>query len=441
MFNEFYNKLIFNLMLENNIKDLYDESKFKSVVNDVKKFIETLSSDTNQQKQLLEQAIAKCDTDDYQPNSDSNDDVDKIIYKTVELSDKKVEELLGYASKFAFTSNKKLFTKRPELFKSLYAPNIVKILKNVVKLYDGDGDVDDDSGDDEDNINQSQIPNSYTISTAINNIVTLIKKLNNGEISENGNYINRVIELIKQLNNGEDSGGVSDMWTLKCFKKRSPYTSNKDYVCDLYRPVNEQVAAKLKEVLGIDYFAFEYTSAEPNTMERVMKMPWDANKYTKMISCRFMAFDENHKPLTEYGVANVHLNRGKDKTTFILKGEGIPHIATPHQQVTNKQFIDIIKQSLPDDIKEAIQPISTLYDDALNAVYESLKTEQTNNGISLADLLVAQYIYKVNMVTSKLNEFFGSIVGDLVKIIQEINGIASENNNQQPQQPQQPQQQ
>lgn len=276
--------------------------------------------------------------------------------------------------------------------------------------------------------------NNDNESKHITKILQLLKQLNSSNDSDNvDKYVKNILQLVSQLNNTNDNNAnVNSGWILKCFKRRSPKTSNKQYVTDLYRPVDENFTKQLKDKLGIDYFAFEYTSAEPNAMERVTKAVWDANKYTQMLSCRFMAFDETNKPLTQFGVANVTLNRGDNKTTFILKNGSIPHIQTPDRQFSDKQFVDIIKNSLPLDIKEHADKIEPIYDEALKVIFNDLKSQRSSSGNNLGDILLMQYATKIQDNTSKLNKFFGSIIRDLININQSNKtGTNTDTNNQQ----------
>ena len=59
----------------------------------------------------------------------------------------------------------------------------------------------------------------------------------------------------------------------------------------------QQALSQLKETLGIDYFALNYTTKQPTELERylgnVKPMLQDCN-------CQIMAFTEDHKPLPQF---------------------------------------------------------------------------------------------------------------------------------------------
>ena len=446
IFNQYFNKILNNkLIKENNwvrnhysTDDTFRNSLKTHIINYIKKLIKKYSDNVDEQKKIIEKAQNKIKDKSFKLNSSGNYDTleDKLIGNIIKEIDNKTKTLV----KSPDIVNK-TFKNSPKHFYKLYDYALDDILSGVLHTLsesdNSDNDQPSDNSDDK-QLHDSSSDNIITknSSTTIHKILQLIKQLNGNNIdkyiikilqlikqlnnNDNDKYIKNILQLISQLNNTNDdnNANVNSGWILKCFKRRSPKTSNKQYVTDLYRPVDENFTKQLKDKLGIDYFAFEYTSAEPNTMERVTKAVWDANKYTQMLSCRFMAFDETNKPLTQFGVANVTLNRGDNKTTFILKNGSIPHIQTPDRQFSDKQFVDIIKNSLPLDIKENADKLGSIYDEALKVIFNDLKSQRSSSGNNLGDILLMQYATKIQDNTSKLNKFFGSIIGDLIDIIQ-----------------------
>ena len=203
-------------------------------------------------------------------------------------------------------------------------------------------------------------------------------------------------------------------WKLICFKKNSPSHNNKERQYDLYRLANEKLMTQLKETLGIDYFALNYTTKQPTELERylgnVKPMLQDCN-------CQIMAFTEDHKPLPQFcgqgGITHVYLQKTNDKNTFNLLPGSFPVFKEPSKTYTNEQFIQTIDNTLrnsDDQTKKLIEQCSIYYNKVLEVVYNDLKTVKNTANYNLADFVVTQFVTKNEQLTGKIKDVFNDLL-------------------------------
>ena len=227
-------------------------------------------------------------------------------------------------------------------------------------------------------------------------------------------------------------------WKLVCFKKNSPSHNNKERQYDLYRLANEKLMTQLKETLGIDYFALNYTTKQPTELERylgnVKPMLQDCN-------CQIMAFTEDHKPLPQFcgqgGITHVYLQKTNDKNTFNLLPGSFPVFKEPSKTYTNEQFIQTIDNTLrnsDDQTKKLIEQCSIYYNKVLEVVYNDLKTVKNTANYNLADFVVTQFVTKNEQLTGKIKDVFNDLLASTANPI--IGTLQQEmQNNPQNQQP------
>ena len=436
MFKTYFNNIISKYPInENNwIHTHYstgdNKSNFKDVVKQLKKYIQNLTDDITKQREILEQAKSKFNDENYIPNN-SNDDADKFILKLVELLDAKSKEISGDDNiANAYSKDPKIFTKRPRLFSKFYKYVIEDIIDKIL---------DEINISKSDEINTSDLDENSPLNTNVQKLLQLIKQLNSGE-SEN-NYVLQVIKLIKQLNSGDDNiEGDTEIdngsWKLICFKKNSPSHNNKERQYDLYRLANEKLMTQLKETLGIDYFALNYTTKQPTELERylgnVKPMLQDCN-------CQIMAFAENHKPLPQFcgqsGITHVYLQKTNDKNIFELIPGSFPVFKEPSKTYTNEQFIQTIDNTLrnsDDQTKQLIEQCSIYYNKVLEVVYNDLKMVKNTANYNLADFVVTQFVTNNDQLTSKIKNVFNDLLASTAKpIIAKIQQEIQNNPNQQ----------
>lgn len=215
------------------------------------------------------------------------------------------------------------------------------------------------------------------------------------DIPDNDEQIKNVLNSM--LNNNSDGDGDGDdadftsqnKFTFKCIRRNDPALSDKQYRYDIYVPVDGVYKQQLKEKLGIEYFALQYTIMEPSQIERVMRSPLNTNKLMNAQNCQFCAFNEQNTPMYEFRSWNCHIERGDDKNNFKLINGAIPNLSSPEREYSKEQFISIAKNYINGELINQAPSMKQCVDILLGVIFDDLSNKQINN-ITYANMLTQQ---------------------------------------------------
>lgn len=202
----------------------------------------------------------------------------------------------------------------------------------------------------------------------------------------------QVVEILKKmlsLNGEDDNITTSKYSTFKCIRKNDSSLSDKQYRYDVYVPTDENYTQQLKEKLGIEFFALQYTTKEPSEMERVLRNPANVNKLMNAQNCQFVAFGKDNKPLLEYRSWNCHLERGDNKNEFKLVNGTFPNLSSPDREYSKEQFINIAEKYINDELINTTPAVKQCAEILLGVVFDDLSNRQAKN-MSYANFLTQQ---------------------------------------------------
>lgn len=213
------------------------------------------------------------------------------------------------------------------------------------------------------------------------------------DIPDNDEQIKNVLNSMLHNNSdgdGDDANFTSqNKFTFKCIRRNDPALSDKQYRYDIYVPVDGVYRQQLKEKLGIEYFALQYTIMEPSQIERVMRSPLNTNKLMNAQNCQFCAFNEQNTPMYEFRSWNCHIERGDDKNNFKLINGAIPNLSSPEREYSKEQFINIAKNYINGELINQAPSMKQCVDVLLGVIFDDLSNKQINN-ITYANMLTQQ---------------------------------------------------
>ena len=232
--------------------------------------------------------------------------------------------------------------------------------------------------------------------------------------------INNVLE--KMLSFNDESGNnitpttTSKYSTFKCIRKNDPNLSDKQYRYDVYVPTDENYAQQLKEKLGIEFFALQYTTKEPSEMERVLRNPTNVNKLMNAQNCQFAAFGKDNKPLLEYRSWNCHLERSNNKNEFKLVNGTFPNLSSPDREYSKEQFINIAEKYVNDELINTTPAVKQCAEILLGVVFDDLSNRQAKN-MSYANFLTQQIATNDKAFIEPLKNLLNYAVTSLFPVI------------------------
>ena len=205
------------------------------------------------------------------------------------------------------------------------------------------------------------------------------------DIPDNDEQIKNVLNSM--LNNNSDGDGDGDdadftaqnKFTFKCIRRNDPTLSDKQYRYDIYVPVDGVYKQQLKEKLGIEYFALQYTIMEPSQIERVMRSPLNTNKLMNAQNCQFCAFNEQNTPMYEFRSWNCHIERGDDKNNFKLINGAIPNLSSPEREYSKEQFISIAKKYINGELINQAPSMKQCVDVLLGVIFDDITSKLFEN--------------------------------------------------------------
>lgn len=203
----------------------------------------------------------------------------------------------------------------------------------------------------------------------------------------------RVVDVLKKMlsfnDKSDDNITTSKYSIFKCIRKNDSSLSDKQYRYDVYVPTDENYTQQLKEKLGIEFFALQYTTKEPSEMERVLRNPVNVNKLMNAQNCQFVAFGKDNKPLLEYRSWNCHLERGDSKNEFKLVNGTFPNLSSPDREYSKEQFINIAEKYVNEELIGESPVVKQCAEILLGVVFDDLYNRQTKN-MSYANFLTQQ---------------------------------------------------
>lgn len=213
------------------------------------------------------------------------------------------------------------------------------------------------------------------------------------DMPDNDEQIKNVLNSMLNNNSDGDSDDADftsqNKFTFKCIRRNDPTLSDKQYRYDIYVPVDGVYKQQLKEKLGIEYFALQYTMMEPSQIERVMRNPLNTNKLMNAQNCQFCAFNEQNSPMYEFRSWNCHIERGDNKNNFKLINGAIPNLSSPEREYSKEQFINIAKKYINGELINQAPPMKQSVDILLGVIFDDLSNKQINN-ITYANMLTQQ---------------------------------------------------
>lgn len=209
------------------------------------------------------------------------------------------------------------------------------------------------------------------------------------DIPDNDERIKNILNSM--LNNNSDDADFTSQnkFTFKCIRRNDPALSDKQYRYDIYVPVDNAYRQQLKEKLGIEYFALQYTMMEPSQIERVMRSPLNTNRLMNAQNCQFCAFDKQNKPMYEFRSWNCHIEHGDDKNNFKLINGAIPNLSSPEREYSKEQFINIAKNYINGELINQAPSMKQCVEVLLGVIFDDLSNKQINN-ITYANMLTQQ---------------------------------------------------
>lgn len=276
-------------------------------------------------------------------------------------------------------------------------------------------------------------------------LLNVLQYMKDNDSNENTDQLSKLNDVLQYMLTVDNSNNTSTdpsnkmQWRFKCFKKKFPSITDKEHQYDLYRPINQNgefddELIKQLQSINIDYFAFQYTTQPLNTIQQVLSMPGSPTKYnSNPANCKFMAFDKDNKPLTEFGVLDCTLRRGNSKNEFVLEVGHDITLATPKKKYSLDEFKKIVYKQSKANLKElTTDPQLKPYNDIiLEIIYNDLSqsTAQKYQNHTYADILAAQLISGVDQYIVALDEVCGYAMTNLLpNILKQQN----ENTQQQP---------
>lgn len=232
--------------------------------------------------------------------------------------------------------------------------------------------------------------------------------------------VKTVLQSMLKLNNVDDTDFTDDVsetqrkYMFKCIRKNDSRLSDKQYRYDVYIPVDKQYRQQLKEKLGIEYFALQYTTTEPSEIERVLRSPTNTNKLMNAQNCQFAAFNSENEPMYEFRSWYCHLERGENKNDFRLVNGAIPNLSSPDRNYDKQQFITVIKRYIHKSLSD--KGMEPYIDVLLSVVFDDLSNRQSH-GVVYSNMLTQQLINEDKTFIQPTQDLLNSII---VKILPHI---------------------
>lgn len=232
--------------------------------------------------------------------------------------------------------------------------------------------------------------------------------------------VKTVLQSMLKLNNVGDTDFTDDVsetqrkYMFKCIRKNDSRLSDKQYRYDVYIPVDKQYRQQLKEKLGIEYFALQYTTTEPSEIERVLRSPTNTNKLMNAQNCQFAAFNSENEPMYEFRSWYCHLERGENKNDFRLVNGAIPNLSSPDRNYDKQQFITVIKRYIHKSLSD--KGMEPYIDVLLSVVFDDLSNRQSH-GVVYSNMLTQQLINEDKTFIQPTQDLLNSII---VKILPHI---------------------
>lgn len=263
------------------------------------------------------------------------------------------------------------------------------VLKKMLEFNNGWDVVEDDPR------HQADLSLQQTLKKILNKML----ELNSDTIDlSNDEQVKTILQLMLKLNKSDDADFVDDTYNtddvqrkymFKCIRKNDSRLSDKQYRYDVYVPVDEQYRQQLKEKLDIEYFALQYTTAEPSEIERVLRSPTNTNKLMNAQNCQFAAFNSKNEPMYEFRSWNCHIERGENKNDFRLVNGVIPNLSSPEREYSKEQFINIAKKYINGELINQAPSMKQCVEVLLGVIFDDLSNKQINN-ITYANMLTQQ---------------------------------------------------
>lgn len=307
---------------------------------------------------------------------------------------------------------------------------LLNVLKKMLK-FNSDWDVVEDDPE-----QQSESLLQQTLKKILNKMLEF-----NSDIIDltDDEQIKTVLRSMLELNNAGDVDFVDDVdsaddiqrrYVFKCIRKNDSRLSDKQYRYDVYIPVDKQYRQQLKEKLGIEYFALQYTTAEPSEIERVLKSPTNVNKLMNAQNCQFAAFNNENKPMYEFRSWYCHLERGENKNDFRLVNGAIPNLSSPDRNYDKQQFITVIKRYIHKSLNaKGMEPY---IDVLLGVVFDDLSNRQSH-GVVYSNMLTQQLINEdktfIQPTQELLNSAIVKILPPIIEQQQNANTTQQQSNN------------
>jgi len=248
------------------------------------------------------------------------------------------------------------------------------------------------------------------------------------DVPDNDEQIKNVLNSMLNNNNNDTDFTSQNKFTFKCIRRNDPALSDKQYRYDIYVPVDNTYKQQLKEKLGIEYFALQYTMMEPSQIERVMRSPLNTNKLMNVQNCQFCAFDEQNKPMYEFRSWNCHIERGDDKSNFKLINGAIPNLSSPEREYNKEQFINIAKNYINGELINQAPSMKQCVDIVLGVIFDDLSNKQINN-VTYANMLTQQLVTNDKSFIDPLRDIINlAITGILPNIISKQQSNQTANN-------------
>ena len=230
----------------------------------------------------------------------------------------------------------------------------------------------------------------------------------------------QVVDILKKMlsfnDKSDDNITTSKYSTFKCIRKNDPNLSDKQYRYDVYVPTDENYAQQLKEKLGIEFFALQYTTKEPSEMERVLRNPTNVNKLMNAQNCQFAAFGKDNKPLLEYRSWNCHLERSNNKNEFKLVNGTFPNLSSPDREYSKEQFINIAEKYVNDELINTTPAVKQCAEILLGVVFDDLSNRRAKN-MSYANFLTQQIATNDKAFIEPLKNLLNYAVTSLFPVI------------------------
>ena len=288
------------------------------------------------------------------------------------------------------------------------------VLKKMLKFNNGWDVVEDDPK------HQAELLLQQTLKKILNKMLEF-----NSDIIDlsNDEHVKTILQLMLKLNNAGDIDFIDDTYNtddiqhkymFKCIRKNDSRLSDKQYRYDVYIPVDKQYRQQLKEKLGIEYFALQYTTTEPSEIERVLRSPTNANKLMNAQNCQFAAFDSENKPMYEFRSWYCHLEHGEDKNDFRLVNGAIPNLSSPDRNYDKQQFITVIKRYIHKSLSD--KEMEPYIDALLSVVFDDLSNRQSH-GVVYSNMLTQQLLNEDKTFIQPTQDLLNSII---VKILPPI---------------------